>query len=86
MAYKKILVDNLVCSRRFHICFDDEGQKEPQVAVKCLHCDAVIYQKADHPTVRLLRDENLVKETDLSSSRSSNCQFQDKFPPSSKRH
>ena len=81
MSYKKILVDNPVCSRRFHIAFDDEGEKQKTVEVKCLHCGALIFARKDHPSARLLRDENLVKETELSSVKAFECDFKDQFSP-----
>ncbi len=84
MAYKKILVDNLTCKRRFHINFDDEGEKIPLVEVHCLHCNAVVYRQENHPAAKLARDENLVKLTELSPIRTKECFFRDTYSPASK--
>lgn len=81
MAYQKILVDNLTCKRRFHISFDDEQEKEQNVEIRCLHCNAVIFKKESHPPVKLLRDENLIKLTDLSPLRTKECHFKDPLAP-----
>lgn len=59
MTYKKMLVDNPTCSRRFHIAFDDEGPKRP-VEVHCPFCDVVVFKSDSHPAVKLTREENLV--------------------------
>jgi DNA-directed RNA polymerase subunit RPC12/RpoP len=84
MAYKKILVDNLTCSRRFHIAFDDSDSKLPQIEIKCQHCGQVVFHKADHPQAKLLRDENLVSQAYLSTQRVSDCAFKDTFSQPSK--
>ena len=81
MAYQKVLVDNITCSRRFHITFDDADASCPDVSLKCLHCGEVIFSQKDHPPARLVRDENLVKTTELSRHRTNHCQFQEKMPP-----
>ncbi len=84
MAYQKILVDNLTCKRRFHVRFDDEDAAVPNVELRCLHCNAVIFHKENHPPVSLARDENLIKLTDLSPIRSKACLFQDQYSPAPK--
>lgn len=84
MTYKKQLVDNLTCRRRFHVTFDDEAPKEKLVELRCLHCDAVIFQEKDHPPVKLARDEVLMKLTDLSSKRARSCDYKDNYSPASK--
>lgn len=84
MSYKKVLVDNLTCNRRFHITFDDEARQEPVVELKCLHCQAVIFHKENHPAAKLARDENLVKTTELSGTRTKECFFKDRYSPASK--
>ena len=84
MAYKKILVDNLTCKRRFHISFDDEAPTVPKVEIKCLHCDAVVFRRENHAPAKLARDEVLIKLTDLSPIRTTECYFQDRFSPASK--
>lgn len=80
MAYRKLLVDNLACNRRFHLCFDDQDPKEENVEIRCKHCDAVIFSKSLHPPVKFARDENLVTLLQLSDNRTRNCQFKDHYP------
>lgn len=77
MAYRKILIDNVTCSRRFHLSFDDEAATAPRVEVRCDLCNVVIFSADDHPPVRLARDENLVKTATLSEHVISDCQFED---------
>lgn len=77
MSYQKILVDNVTCSRRFHIAFDDEAQAAPRVEVRCQLCNAVVFSAENHPPVRLAREENLVKTASLSDHIISDCQFED---------
>ena len=66
MAYKKILVDNLSCSRRFNIAYDDNDSTQNQVSVSCQHCGAKIFTAKEHPPVTLIRDEIVINKNDLS--------------------
>jgi len=84
MSYKKILVDNLTCKRRFHITFNDDEKKVPLVEVHCLHCDAVIFSRENHVPAKLARDEVLIKLTDLSPIKTKECYLQDHFSPAQK--
>jgi hypothetical protein len=79
MSYQKFTVDNTVCSRRFHITFDDEGAPVGKVEVKCPHCDVVVWASEGHPAVKLAREENLVKTTQLSRNLTKDCAFKDRF-------
>lgn len=79
MAYRKMLIDNVTCSRRFHLTFDDEAPVAPRVEVRCDLCDIVIFSADNHPPVSLARDENLVKTASLSEHVISDCQFEDKL-------
>jgi hypothetical protein len=81
MSYKKILVDNPKCSRRFHITFDDSAEKLPKVELRCFHCDAIIFEAKDHPEAHLARDENLVTAPDPNSIIARTCHFKDKYGP-----
>ena len=81
MTYKKILVDNIVCTRRFHITYDTEGAKQPNVELNCPHCGVVVFQEKNHPRASLVREENLVQTAELSEYRVQNCQFRDTFSP-----
>jgi beta-xylosidase len=80
MAYKKLLVDNTTCSRRFHITFDDEGTPLDHVELRCQHCNEVIFSEDNHPRAKLARDENLIKKTSLSDHLVTNCAFEDRMP------
>ena len=80
MAYKKLLVDNTTCSRRFHITFDDESSPVQHTEIKCQHCDQIIFAEDNHPKVQLARDENLIKKTTLSDNIISQCSFEDRMP------
>ena len=79
MSYQKLLVDNTVCSRRFHITYNDEAQPVAHVEVRCPHCQHVLFSEDNHPPVTLARDENLVKSTSLSRFLVRACDFKDNF-------
>lgn len=84
MSYKKIFVDNVNCSRRFHISFDDENTPEPKVELKCPFCDYVIFSAENHPPVELARQENLIQKNNLASLVKRECHFKDTFSPAPK--
>jgi hypothetical protein len=77
MTYKKFEVDNVTCSRRFHLTTDDQAPRLPRVEVKCQFCNAVIFQAENHPAVTLAREENLVKTTMLAETIVTQCNFKD---------
>jgi hypothetical protein len=77
MAYKKFLVDNTTCSRRYHITFDDQAEPLPRVELRCQFCSAVVFTADNHPPVRLAREENLVKTSALSENLTTTCNFED---------
>ncbi|MCX6124317.1 MAG: hypothetical protein NTV34_06150 [Proteobacteria bacterium] len=79
MSYQKFLVDNVTCSRRFHVTFDDETTPVAKTSVVCPHCSQVLWSAEDHAPVKLARDENLVKTTQLSRQLTRDCQFKDRF-------
>lgn len=79
MSYKKIMVDNDKCSRRFHITYDSDGPKLDQVSLSCPFCDVEIFNAERHPAVQLARQENLVKTAELSDLIVRDCQFKDAF-------
>ena len=64
--YRKFLVDNVVCSRRFHFTYDDESPTEKKVEIGCPFCGLTIFAADDHPAVKLARQENLVQTGTLS--------------------
>jgi hypothetical protein len=77
MAYKKILVDNTTCNRRFHITLDDEAAPVPRTEVRCQLCGVVVFAEEHHPPVQLAREENLVKTAELAERLVSECHFRD---------
>lgn len=79
MAYQKLLIDNTTCSRRFHVTYDDAGEKLPRVEVRCQFCETIIYSAENHPEVSLARAENLVKTSALSENIVTECHFKDQF-------
>lgn len=79
MSYTKLLVDNTVCSRRFHMIYDSEAPLMAKVQVKCPHCQHVLFSAENHPPVKLARDENLVRTTQLSRNLVKECDFKDPF-------
>lgn len=80
MSYEKLLVDNVVCSRRFHLTFDNEAPLVNKVEIKCPHCQHLVFQAENHPQVKLARDENLVRTTTLSRDLIRECDFKDPYP------
>jgi hypothetical protein len=79
MSYKKLLVDNPICNRRFHITYDDKAQPVESVELKCPHCQVIIYHKPNHPECKLVREENLISNLNLSDEIVRECQFEDRF-------
>lgn len=75
MAYQKILIDNLICKRRFHLTFDDAEKPQPQVEVRCPHCQVSVFARKNHPPVQFAREENLVTTTRLSPLQVGQCNF-----------
>lgn len=79
MSYQKFLVDNVVCSRRFHVTFDDEATPVARAEIQCPHCSHLLWSADNHPPVTLARDENMVKTTQLSRNLVRECDFKDQF-------
>ena len=79
MTYRKLVVDNPLCMRRYHIAFDDEDTRLATAEIRCPHCPTVIYRVEDHPRPRLLREENLTKVMSLAGELVNECAFEDKF-------
>lgn len=77
MSYQKFLVDNVTCSRRFHLTYDDEAKPVSTAEIKCPHCQVVLWSSERHPPVKLARDENLVTKTQLSRNLTRECEFKD---------
>jgi hypothetical protein len=79
MAYQKLLIDNVTCSRRFHITFDDKDAKRAHVELKCPFCDVTIFARDNHQPVKLARQENMVQTAELSDTIVNECAFRDVF-------
>lgn len=60
IEYKKILIDNAVCNRRFHLVYEEKVENEKHVKIDCPHCGVTLFEKDNHPPVMLTREENLV--------------------------
>jgi hypothetical protein len=80
MSYMKTVIDNPTCSRRFHISYDDAAAPVSQVEVKCPFCNVSIFKAENHPEVKLLRQENLIKDAALSDNIVTQCKFEDTYP------
>ncbi len=78
MGYEKKLVDNSVCSRRFHISYDPDQAPQSHVRLKCPYCETFIFQADNHPPVKLLRQENLIQTAELSDQIVTQCSFVDR--------
>lgn len=72
-------MDNTVCSRRFHLSYDDEANPIPEAVVKCPFCDEIVFSAENHPEVLMARQENLVKTAELSDLVMESCTFKDNF-------
>jgi hypothetical protein len=59
IEYKKIIIDNAVCKRRFHLSYEENSQNQDHVIVQCPHCSVTLFEKDNHPEVSLIREENL---------------------------
>jgi len=79
MTYRKVLVDNATCSRRFHITFDDTDSSVSQTKIRCSYCQKVIFEQENHPPAKLAREENLIKTAELSDNIVFGCDFKDQF-------
>ena len=79
MGYQKLLIDNVTCSRRFHVTFDPEAPTVPEVKLTCPYCDLTVFSAKNHPPVKLARQENLVQTMNLSDDIIRSCEFSDSF-------
>jgi hypothetical protein len=77
MSYQKFTVDNVACSRRFHIRFDSESLAKPHVQLECPHCGIEIFAADNHPDAIIAREENLVQLGDLSENIVRKCSYKD---------
>ena len=73
--YKQILVDNLVCQRRFHLGFEEGSAHVSNICISCPHCGVVIFEAHQHPDVQFLREENLIKIPNDSDITLTKCLF-----------
>jgi hypothetical protein len=77
MAYKKFLVDNPTCSRRYHLTFNDQDKVVDHTQVLCQQCGVIIFSAKNHPQVMLAREENLTKTSQLADILVTDCAFED---------
>jgi DNA-directed RNA polymerase subunit RPC12/RpoP len=77
MAYKKFLVDNPTCSRRYHLTYNDQDKTVATTQVQCQQCGVIIFSAKNHPKVTLAREENLIKTSQLADLLVSDCAFED---------
>jgi hypothetical protein len=73
--HKKILIDNAICKRRFHLIYEDNTTKPEHVVVKCPHCSVILFEAENHAPVLLAREENLVKSPTGDHITIYNCDF-----------
>lgn len=85
MAYKKFLLDNVACNRRFHVSFDDEDERVAKTEISCDYCGVQLFEKKNHPPVKVVRDEIIIKTTKLSAHRAKSCKAEDFYPPKTRR-
>lgn len=76
--YKRVLIDNAVCKRRFHIAYEEGAQNEAHVQAACPHCGVVLFEAQNHPPVMLAREENLVKSPLGDAPIQYECRFESK--------
>lgn len=79
MSYKKFVVDNVTCQRRFHLSCDDDDPNVESQKIDCPFCGVEIFAAKDHPRVKLLRQENLIQTQELSENLVKGCDFRDTF-------
>jgi len=77
MAYKKFLVDNPTCSRRYHLTYNDQDKTVATTQVQCQQCGVIIFNAKNHPKVTLAREENLIKTSQLADLLVTECAFED---------
>ncbi len=75
LEYKKQLVDNTACQRRFHLVYEENAEKVEHVEITCPHCNAVIFSEKNHEPVLLTREENLVKSANGEEILMHDCYF-----------
>lgn len=59
--HKKILIDNAICKRRFHLVYEENSTQKGYVKIKCPHCSVTLFEAENHEPMQLAREENLVK-------------------------
>lgn len=78
LQYKKAVIDNAVCGRRFHIAFEEGGETLPHVKIACPHCGETVFEANHHAEAILSREENLTQSPDGSFPIIYNCSFNSK--------
>ncbi|MES2615718.1 MAG: hypothetical protein V4591_09915 [Bdellovibrionota bacterium] len=75
VEHKKILIDNSVCKRRFHLVYENNPAVQEHVVVKCPHCSVTLFEQDSHSPVTLAREENLVYAPTGDAQILSTCNF-----------
>lgn len=78
IIYKRVLIDNAVCKRRFHVVYEEGAKNEAAVQAECPHCGLVLFEAQNHPPVMLAREENLVKSPTGDAHIQYECRFAEK--------
>ncbi len=73
--YQKIIIDNAVCKRRFHLVYEENSSPREHVIVKCPHCSVILFEQENHHPVLLAREENLVKSPEGDAPIVYECKF-----------
>ena len=78
IEHKKILIDNSICKRRFHLVYEENAPTQEHVSIKCPHCFITLFEANQHPQVLLAREENLVQAPNGSAVIVDKCDFNSK--------
>lgn len=73
--HQKIIIDNAICKRRFHLVYEENQMAHEHVIVKCPHCSVTLFEHDNHAPVLLAREENLIHAPLGDVPIVYNCQF-----------
>ena len=75
IEHKKILIDNSICKRRFHLVYEENQTTHQHVLIKCPHCSVTLFEADNHSPVLLAREENLVRAPTGDATIVNECKF-----------
>lgn len=75
VEHKKILIDNSICKRRFHLVYEDNPTTHQHVLIKCPHCAVTLFEADNHSPVLLAREENLIHAPNGEAPIVNQCEF-----------